>query len=199
MALATETDPEHAIGDAHVIGFPVALKAVRRRPGRSARAGVALDLTTDDDINDAMATMRDSLGEDANDLIVQSMTSPGVDVRIRCEHDERLGAIVSVGLGGAQADAIDDRTSRLAPVSPASAAAMLAETRLTAALDGADFDSSALVDAVVAAAQLASDHPEIAELDLNPVIVSEVGAVVTDAVIRLIPHVVDDGPLRRLD
>ena len=55
------------------------------------------------------------------------------------------------------------------------------------------------VDAVVAAAQLASDHPEIAELDLNPVIVSEAGAVVTDAVIRLIPHVVDDGPLRRLD
>jgi acyl-CoA synthetase (NDP forming) len=76
---------------------------------------------------------------------------------------------------------------------------MLTETRLTAALDGAGFDSSALVDAVVAAAQLASDHPEIAELDLNPVIVSDAGAVVTDAVIRLITHVVDDGPLRRLD
>jgi acyl-CoA synthetase (NDP forming) len=199
MALATETDPEHAVRDAHVIGFPVALKAVRRRPGRSARAGVALDLTTDDDVNDAVGVMRDSLGDDANDLIVQTMTSPGVDCRIRCEHDERLGAIVSVGLGGAQADAIDDRTSRLAPVSPASAAAMLAETRLTAALASADFDSSALVDAVVAAAQLASDHPEIAELDLNPVIVSDAGAVVTDAIVRLIPHVVDDGPLRRLD
>jgi acyl-CoA synthetase (NDP forming) len=199
MAFAIETDPDHAVDDAHVIGFPVALKAVRRRPGRSARAGVALDLTTDHDISDAIEIMRDSLGDAANDLIVQSMTSPGVDVRIRCEHDERLGAIVSVGLGGAQADAIDDRTSRLAPVSPASAAAMLAETRLTAALDGAEFDSSALVDAVVAAAQLASDHPEIAELDLNPVIVSDVGAVVTDAIIRLVPHVVGDGPLRRLD
>ena len=199
MAVATETNPERATRDAHTVGFPVALKAVHRRPGRSARAGVALDLTADDDIAEAIEVMRDSLGDDANDLIVQAMTSPGVDVRIRCEHDERLGAIVSVGLGGAQADAIDDRTSRLAPVSPASAAAMLTETRLTAALDGAGFDSSALVDAVVAAAQLASDHPEIAELDLNPVIVSEAGAVVTDAVIRLIAHVVDDGPLRRLD
>ena len=135
----------------------------------------------------------------SDSLIVQAMTAPGVDVRIRCEHDERLGAIVSVGLGGAQADAIDDRTSRLAPVSPAGAAAMLAETRLTAALDTAGFDSSALVDAVVAAAQLASDHPEIAELDLNPVIVSEAGAVVTDAVIDVVPHVQGDGPLRRLD
>jgi acyl-CoA synthetase (NDP forming)/GNAT superfamily N-acetyltransferase len=199
MAAATETDPDRALPAAREIGFPVALKAVHRRPGRSARAGVALDLTTDDDITEAIATMRDALGDDANDLVVQAMTSPGVDVRIRCEHDERLGAIVSVGLGGSQADAIDDRTSRLAPVSPAGAAAMLTETRLTAALDGAGFDSSALVDAVVAAAQLASDHPEIAELDLNPVIVSDAGAVVTDAVVRLVPHVVGDGPLRRLD
>jgi acyl-CoA synthetase (NDP forming) len=199
MAEATESDPEHAMRDAHAIGFPVAIKAVRRRPGRSARAGVALDLTRDDDVIDAIETMRESLGDDANDLIVQAMTSPGVDVRVRCEHDDRLGAIVTVGLGGAQADAIDDRTSRLAPVSPASAAAMLTETRLTAALDTAGFDSSALVDVVVAAAQLASDHPEVAELDLNPVIVSDAGAVVTDGVIRLVPSVAGDGPLRRLD
>lgn len=76
---------------------------------------------------------------------------------------------------------------------------MLTETRLTAALHTAGFDSSPLVDAVVAAAQLASDHPEIIELDLNPVIVSERGAVVVDAVIRLAPHAVGDGPIRRLD
>ena len=113
-------------------------------------------------------------------------------------HTFRFG-IGSARLGGAQADAIDDRASRLAPLSPASATTMLTETRLTAALDNAGFDSSALVDAIVAAAQLASDHPEIAELDLNPVIVSDAGAVVTDAVIRLVPHVVDDSPLRRLD
>jgi acyl-CoA synthetase (NDP forming)/GNAT superfamily N-acetyltransferase len=199
MAPSTESDPEHALADAEKIGYPIALKAVRRRPGRSARAGVALDLATNSDVTDAIGVMSDSLGEDARDLIVQAMTSPGVDVRIRCEHDDRLGAIVSVGLGGAQADAIDDRSSRLAPLSPASAAAMLTETRLTAALVNAGFDSSALVDAVVAAAQLASDHPEITELDLNPVIVSERGAVVTDAVIRLTSHAVGDGPLRRLD
>ncbi len=199
MAAATETSPDDAVRAAHEIGFPVAVKAVRRRPGRSARAGVALDLARDDDVTEAIGVMRESLGDDARELIVQAMTSPGVDVRIRCEHDDRLGAIVSVGLGGAQADAIDDRASRLAPVSPASATTMLTETRLTAALDTAGFDSSALVDAIVAAAQLASDHPEIAELDLNPVIVSDAGAVVTDASIRLVPKVVDDSPLRRLD
>jgi acyl-CoA synthetase (NDP forming)/RimJ/RimL family protein N-acetyltransferase len=199
MAQATESTPDTAVADAHDIGFPVAVKAVRRRPGRSARAGVALDLTTDDDVTESIAVMRESLGDDADDLIVQAMAPPGVDVRIRCDHDEQLGAIVTVGLGGAQADAIDDRTSRLAPVSPASATTMLGETRLSAALDAADFDSWPLVDAVVLAAQLASDHPEIAELDLNPVIVSEDEAIVTDALIRLVRHVPEDGPLRRLD
>jgi acyl-CoA synthetase (NDP forming)/GNAT superfamily N-acetyltransferase len=199
MAEATEATPENAVDAANRIGYPVALKAVRRRPGRSARAGVALDLSGDADIAEAIEVMHESLGSDADDLIVQAMTSPGVDVRIRCEHDDRLGAIVSVGLGGAQADAIDDRTSRLAPVSPATAATMLTETRLTAALATAGFEPSDLVDAIVAAAQLASDHPEVAELDLNPVIVSELGAVVTDAHIRLGNHDVDDGPLRRLD
>jgi acyl-CoA synthetase (NDP forming)/RimJ/RimL family protein N-acetyltransferase len=199
MAEATEASPDTAIEAATRIGYPVALKAVRRRAGRSARAGVALDLTGATDITEALEVMHESLGADADDLIVQAMTAPGVDVRIRCEHDDRLGAIVSVGLGGAQADAIDDRTSRLAPVSPATAATMLTETRLTAALSAAGFEPSDLVDAIVAAAQLASDHPEVAELDLNPVIVSDLGAVVTDAQVHLGTHDGADGPLRRLD
>jgi acyl-CoA synthetase (NDP forming) len=199
MAEAVEATPDTAIAAAERIGFPVAVKAVRRRPGRSARAGVALDLTNSDDIEEAIGIMHESLGDDAEDLVVQAMTSPGVDVRIRCEHDDRLGAIVTVGLGGAQADAIDDRSNRLAPVSPASAASMVRETRLAAALDAAGLDSWQLVDAIVLAAQLASDHPQIAELDLNPVIVSDDGAIVTDATIRLEAHADEDGPIRRLD
>jgi acyl-CoA synthetase (NDP forming)/GNAT superfamily N-acetyltransferase len=199
MPEAIEATPADAVQRAREIGYPVAVKAVRRRPGRSARAGVALDLDGDDDVVDAVDVMRESLGTDSDDLIVQAMTSPGVDVRIRCEHDDQLGAIVTVGLGGAQADAIDDRTSRLAPVSPASATTMLSETRLASALDTAGFDTWPLVNAIVLAAQLASDHPEIAELDLNPVIVSDDGAVVTDASIRFVAHVPGDGPLRRLD
>ena len=199
MAEAVEATPDTAIAAAERIGFPVAVKAVRRRPGRSARAGVALDLTDGDDISDSIGVMSESLGDDAGELVVQAMTSPGVDVRIRCEHDDRLGAIVTVGLGGAQADAIDDRSNRLAPVSPASATSMVRETRLASALDAAGLDSWQLVDAIVLAAQLASDHPQIAELDLNPVIVSQDGAVITDAIIRLTEHVDEDGPLRRLD
>jgi acyl-CoA synthetase (NDP forming) len=199
MAASVASSPDDAVDAANRLGYPVAVKAVRRRPGRSARAGVALDLTSDLDVREALATMRESLEHDADDLVVQQMAAPGVDVRIRCEVDERLGAIVSVGLGGAQADAIDDRTTRLAPVSPATAATMLGETRLAAALEAAGFDPSPVVDAIVLAAHLVSDHPEVVELDMNPVIVSDVAAVVADVLVRLAPVTSGDGPLRRLD
>ena len=112
------------------IGYPVAIKATRRRPGRSVRSGVALDVTSAADVDEVVAMMVEAIGSDADHLVVQAMTTPGVDLRIHCEHDERLGVIVSVGLGGAQADVIADRTSRLAPVSPSVASTMLDETRI---------------------------------------------------------------------
>lgn len=180
------------------IGFPVAVKATRRLTGRSARAGVGLDLGSADDVQRAIETMRDSLGDGADELTVQAMATPGVDVRVRCEPDERLGVIVQVGLGGVQADVIGDRTTRLAPVSPASAMAMLGETVLLDALASAGLEPSPLVEVVVEAAQLAADHPEIEVLDLNPVVVSDDGAAVVDATISLARHAHDSAPIRRL-
>jgi acyl-CoA synthetase (NDP forming)/RimJ/RimL family protein N-acetyltransferase len=196
FARARDATPSTAVSAADEIGYPVAIKATRRRPGRSVRSGVALDVTSAADVDEVVAMMVEAIGSDADHLIVQTMTTPGVDLRIHCEHDERLGVIVSVGLGGAQADVIADRTSRLAPVSPSVVSTMLDETRIRAAL--ADIDPSPVVDAIVQAAQLASDHGRILELDLNPVIVSEDGAVVTDAVIRLSPVHDTDQPLRKL-
>jgi acyl-CoA synthetase (NDP forming) len=198
MAPAAEATPQTAVAVARSIGYPVAVKATRRGIGRSVKAGIALDLIADDDVIESVSQICEALGDDANELIVQAMTSPGLEVRVRCEHDDRLGVIVSVGLGGAQADVIDDRTTRLAPVSPASAVAMLAETKVAAALAAGELDSSSLVDVICLAAQLASDHPDVAELDLNPIIVSASEAVVTDAVVRLEAHVRSDGPLRKL-
>jgi acyl-CoA synthetase (NDP forming)/GNAT superfamily N-acetyltransferase len=190
--------PDTAVEVASTLGYPVAVKSTHRRTGRSARAGVGLDLGSDDDVRRALEVMRESLGADADELTVQAMAAPGIDVRIRCEHDDRLGVIVQVGLGGVQADVIGDRTTRLAPVAPASAMAMLGETLLLDAFDTADFDPSPLVEAIVGAAQLAADHPEVAVLDLNPVVVSDGAAAVVDAVIVLGRHEHDDEPVRKL-
>lgn len=197
-AAAIEATPATAVEAARSIGYPVAVKAARRGVGRSVKAGIALDLGEDDDVADSVAQMVESLGDDAAELIVQQMTTPGFDVRVRCEHDERLGVIVSVGLGGVHADVIDDRATRIAPVSRTGANGMLDDTKVGAALDDAGIERHALVDLIMTAALLASDQHGVAELDLNPVIVTSESAVVTDvhAVVRHHQH--DEAPIRRL-
>lgn len=196
---AADATPATAVTAAQSIGYPVAVKAARRGVGRSVKAGIALDLTEDDDVTESVTQMVAALGPDADQLVVQAMIAPGFDVRIRCQHDDRLGVLVSVGLGGVHADVIDDRASRLAPVSSASAQLMLAETKVAAALAAAGIESGALVDAICRAALLASDQHAIADLDLNPVIVTSESAVVTDVKITLDHRRRRDEPLRKLN
>jgi acyl-CoA synthetase (NDP forming) len=179
------------------VGFPVAVKARHRRVGRTAEAGVALDLTNADDVARALTTMREHLGDDAATVIVQRMTSPGVDIRIRVRADERLGPVITVGLGGVQADAIGDESSRLAPVSPSTAMSMIADTRAAAALTADSHER--LADVVTRIALLASDHPAIAELDLNPVVVNADGCCVVDALITLRASDRPEPAVRRLE
>ena len=196
---AGESVPSSEATDAAArIGYPVAVKALRRAPGRSAKAGVALDLNGADDVEDAVATMHSALGVDADFVLVQEMVDPGIPVRIRCERDDRLGAIVSVGYGGVDADVVADQASRLAPMSPAAAVASLNETRVGAALAESGIDTSPLVDTIVQASQLCADHHDVDLLDLNPVVVSATGAIVTDAVVVLFERPDGEDPIRRL-
>lgn len=176
---------EEVVAVAERVGYPVSLKAGRRRAGRSAEAGIALDLPDADGVRDAVAVMRASLGPDADCITVQEMASPGVDVRIRCTTDERLGAVITVGLGGIMADAIGDEESRLAPVSAAAAANLVLESRLGGALTSAGIDAAPLVDAITRVSHLVFDHPSIGELDINPAIVSSGGCSVVDAHVAL--------------
>jgi hypothetical protein len=126
------------------------------------------------------------------------MVPPGLDLRIRAVADERVGPLISVGLGGSVADLIADEHSRLAPLSVAGATALLAESRAGAALAAQNLDADAVVDTILRAGQLVADHPEISMLDLNPMIVSGAGCWVTDAVISVAAHDQVATPIRRL-
>lgn len=198
LATTSSTTPDDAVETAEAVGYPVAIKALRRRPGRSTRAGIALDLHDADAVRAAVTEMCEALGDDADALVVQQMVAPGITVRIRCTHDDRLGALITVGYGGVDADLVDDRADRLAPLSPTGAQSMLTDTRVAAAIEEAGFDASPLVDTIVQASQLVAGHADIDEIDLNPVIVSASGAVVTDVVVRVLDRPDDDGPIRRL-
>src|SRR5690606_17751712 len=104
-----------AVATAAVIGYPVAVKAEHRRRGRTLQTGTTLDLHDPDAVADPVATMRAHLGEGAARVIVQRMTAGGLGLWIHSSLDERVGPIVTAGLGGAQADVIADESSRLAP------------------------------------------------------------------------------------
>jgi acyl-CoA synthetase (NDP forming) len=190
---------EEAATLADAIGYPVAVKAEHRHLGRSVRAGVALDLAHADDVVEAVAVMREALGDDAANVYVQPMVAPGLDLRIRSTVDDKLGPLVAIGLGGSTADLVSDEASRLAPLSSASATALLAGSRAGPALEHAGLSSLPVVDVLMRVAQLISDHDEIESVDLNPIIVSEEGVAVTDAVIRVGAPRPPDGPIRRLD
>jgi acyl-CoA synthetase (NDP forming)/GNAT superfamily N-acetyltransferase len=191
-------DADSAAERAGEIGYPVAVKAGHRHVGRSARAGIALDLADAGQLRDAVEIIRTTLGPEADTLIVQRMVEPGVDVRIRCTTDARLGPLVSVGLGGVQADVIGDVASRLAPLSPAAARSLVESTRAALALQQAELPPDALVETIVRIGQLMAEHPEIDELDCNPVIVSGAGCWVTDAAATLAAERPSELALRQL-
>ena len=178
---------DDAVPAADAVGYPVAVKALHRHVGRSLQAGVALDLADAGSVAAAVAAMHQVLGEDAERVVVQSMTAPGLDLRVRVTVDRELGPLVAVGLGGRSADLLADEARRLAPLSEQSAAALVAGSRAGAALAEAGLADRHLVDVVLRVAQLAADHHHIVAIDLNPAIVTGDGCVVTDAVVDVGP------------
>ena len=196
--LLVDAESDAVVAAADQLGYPVVVKASKRRVGRSARAGIALDLGDAHAVRDAVDIITSALGDDARALVVQRMAQPGVDARIHCTTDERLGPLIHVGLGSMQAAVTGEGTGRLAPLSRAAGRALLHDSHVGPALAAAGLDDDALVTTIVAVAQLMFDHPEIGEMDLNPIIVSEDGCSLTDATVVLSTERQTDYPLRRL-
>ena len=165
------------------LGYPVALKAAHRRIGRSAQAGVALDLGGEAAVTEALEVMRASLGVDAEHVVVQEMVAPGADVRIRCWIDPVVGAVISVGPGSQQAPDLPslDDGARLAPVTHVAAAAMIARSSVGTTLRATGADPARLADSMVRLSRLVVAHPQLTEIDVNPMIVGLRRTVVTDA------------------
>jgi acetyltransferase len=108
--------------------------------------------------------------------LVQEMAPPGgLEVLVGMNRDPQFGALVTFGLGGIYVETLKDVTFRIAPFSSLDAAAMLDEIRAHALLDGVrgqpPYDKEAIVDTLLRVGQLVQDFPEIAELDINPLIV----------------------------
>ena len=113
-----------------------------------------------------------------------------------------LGPLVVFGLGGVAIDVLGDRPARLTPLTDTDAAALIRSVRAGPLLLGhrgaSAADLAALQDILLRVSRLADDLPQVAEVDLNPVIARPDGAHVVDARIHLLPAEPTDPYLRRL-
>jgi acyl-CoA synthetase (NDP forming)/RimJ/RimL family protein N-acetyltransferase len=176
-------------------GGPVAVKAVAPDVPRKADAGaVVLDVrgrTAAERAAREVAAALAGLGHVAEGFVVQAMAEPGIEMLVGVTADDRFGALVACGAGGRALELLGDVEVRLAPLSRREAAEMVRGLRMYGVLTdrrgGPPADVAALEDVVVRIAALAAAHPEIAEVDGNPVIVSAAGAAVADSRVRLAP------------
>jgi acyl-CoA synthetase (NDP forming) len=185
--------PAAAASAAAELGGSVALKAIV--PGvihKSDVGAVRLHLAADAVEAAAVDMSRGveaATGHRASELIVQRMAPTGAEMLVGVVHDLQFGPTVACGAGGTLVELLHDVSVRLAPLTRADAASMLRELRSFALLDGyrgaPRLGVGALEDVVLRLSALAEDHPQIAELDCNPVVVTESTAVVVDARVRI--------------
>jgi acyl-CoA synthetase (NDP forming) len=112
-----------------------------------------------------------------------------VELLVGAVQDPSFGPVLMLAMGGLWTELLDDRSFRLIPITRLEATAMVNDLQSAPLLNGYRgaqvCDVAAVEDVLVRVSRLIADHPEIAELDLNPVRVSAGGAVTVDAKVRL--------------
>jgi len=170
---------------------PLAMKIVSRDiVHKSEAGGVQLRLRGAEALAGAFTTIHERARQCQADArlagcLVTPMAAPGVELIVGVVRDAQHGPVVLVGLGGVLVEQIGDVAFRAPPLARDEALAMLDQLRFRALLDGvrgaAAVDRAAIADLVVAVARIAIAHPEIVEIDLNPVIAHAEGCTVVDA------------------
>ena len=135
------------------------------------------------------AAKRHDAGARVDGVLVQRQAAAGQEVIIGAATDPTFGKVVAFGLGGVLVEVLRDITFRLAPPTHEQALDMLGELAGAAVLDGvrggAGVDKEALAGLIVKVGRLVDEHPEIAELDLNPVFATADGATAVDVRVLL--------------
>jgi len=178
--------PDEALKIAGEIGYPVVLKiASPDILHKTDVGGVKVGLNNSEDLRDAFELMTYRAERYVPEARiwgcqVQEMTPPGgLEILVGMNNDPQFGPLVTFGLGGIYVEVLKDVTFRVAPFTVRDAELMLKEIRTRALLDGVrgkpPVDKHAIVDTLLRIQQLVLDFPEIAELDINPLMVYSEG------------------------
>jgi acyl-CoA synthetase (NDP forming) len=184
------TGADEAAAAAAELGGPVALKALGLLH-KSDAGGVALGLATEAGVRAAHAAMDSRLHAPGYCVERMADTRDAVELIAGVRRDPRFGPVAMVGLGGVLAEVLRDVAFALAPVDVDGALALLDRLAGAPLLAGArgrpPVDREAVAAAVAALSTLAAAHPEIAELEVNPLLARPDGCEALDARIVLAP------------
>ena len=192
-----------AIAAAARFGGPVALRA--DVPGL-LRTSDARDVLTGlhgaDEVRRGFRLLKEVFGSRLASVIVQPVVAGGVEVAISVLHERVVGPLVLFGLGGAADEEQADRAARLAPLTDADADDLIRSTRAAPRLAGRrgarPADLAALRDMLLRVSRMVDDLPQIAELELSPVIARPDRVQAVDGRVRIQAAEPADAHLRRL-
>lgn len=175
---------DEVLAAADELGYPVALKALGLLH-KSDAGGVVLGLRDAVALRAAHADLRQRLGTERFSVERMAPTGEGAELLIGTRWDPRLGPIALVGAGGLYAEVLRDTAVALAPVDPELARRLITSLRIAPLLTGARgrpaLDLDAAARGLSALSHVAAAHPELAELEINPLLVLSSGALALDA------------------
>jgi acetate---CoA ligase (ADP-forming) len=183
--------PDAAARAAQELGGPVAVKTAAPGAHKTETGGVALGLEAPDAVRAAAARI-------GCPVIVQPMVKGATELLAGITQDPVFGPLVAFGPGGTLAELIGEAGFRIAPLTDVDAQELVSTGKAGTLVQGyrgaPSSDESALVDLLHRLSKLGEDLPEVAELDLNPIIAGPDGYVAVDARVRLRPAAPVRGP-----
>ncbi len=185
-----------ALEAANRAGYPVVLKAMGLLH-KSDSGGVALRLAGPEELTAAFEAMHKRVAAQSYCVEAMAELSDSVELIVGVQTDPRFGSIAMVGLGGTLTEVLKDVAFALAPVDAATARDLLESLRAAAILHGVrgrpGIDLDAAAAAIVKVTEVAAAHPEIGELEVNPLMASPSGTLGLDARV-ILAAVAPSGP-----
>jgi acyl-CoA synthetase (NDP forming) len=190
VRVKNETDLKKASGE---IGFPLVLKVdAESIVHKTDVGGVALDLKTEREVLAAHKRLAKKFAKAKPDFILQEYMKGGREVIMGIKGNEGVAPMLMFGLGGVFVETMKDVQFRLAPLSEEDAFDMIRSVKGYPILEGVRGEKAAdiarLAEILIGLSQMASDFPEIDEMDINPILAFEKGkgAAVVDARIKVL-------------
>jgi acyl-CoA synthetase (NDP forming) len=189
------TTKQEAVAMSKKFGFPVALKIVSPEiTHKSDVGGVKLGLKTSKQVEAAYEEILSAVKLKyphavIDGVSVQKMARPGTEVIVGMTKDAQFGPVLMFGLGGILVELLKDVSFRIVPLEREDAREMIREIKGYPMFEGfrgrEPVDTSVLEEILLKVSRFVDDHPEIKELDLNPIFAYKDGAVTVDARIIL--------------